>query len=189
MSRFTPTAEQQAALAAFATGGSLVIEAGVGSGKTSTLQLLAASRPSARGLYLAFNKAIQVDAEKRFQRNVTCRTAHSLAYATHGARMRQRLNAPRVPAHQVAAILRQREPIALGEGTVLGVASLAMRTVERFCRSADQSIIARHFHPPDGAAELPGCPRCVNGWSSWLSGHGRTSRPRTGSSSSPTTTT
>ncbi len=159
--RFTPTAEQQSALAAFATGGSLVIEAGAGSGKTSTLQLLAESRPGKRGLYLAYNKAIQTDANKRFPRNVTCRTAHSLAYATHGARMRHRLNAPRVPATRVASILGQREPIALGDGltlTAASVASLAMRAVERFCRSPDASITARHFVPPEGAAGTPGLP-------------------------------
>jgi hypothetical protein len=161
--RFTPTAEQQSALAAFTTGGSLVIEAGAGSGsgKTSTLQLLAASRPGKRGLYLAYNKAIQTDAAKRFPRNVTCRTAHSLAYATHGARMRHRLNAPRVPATRVASILSQREPIALGDGltlTAASIASLAMRAVERFCRSPETSITARHFMPPEGATGTPGLP-------------------------------
>jgi HD domain len=40
--QFTPTGEQQTAPDAFATGGSLVIEAGAGSGKTSTLRLLKA---------------------------------------------------------------------------------------------------------------------------------------------------
>lgn len=39
---FTPTAEQEQALTAFATGRSLVIEAGAGTGKTATLRLLAA---------------------------------------------------------------------------------------------------------------------------------------------------
>ena len=163
--QFTPTAEQQSALAAFATGGSLVIEAGAGSGKTSTLQLLAESRPETRGLYLAYNKAIQTDASKRFPRNVTCRTAHSLAYATHGARMRHRLNAPRVPATRVASILGQREPIPLGDGLTLtasSVASLAMRAVERFCRSPDKSITARHFVPPEGSAGTPGLPALRN---------------------------
>lgn len=161
MNAFTPTDEQQAALDAFTTGGSLVIEAGAGSGKTSTLQLLAASKPSARGLYLAYNKAIQLDAEKRFPRNVVCRTAHSLAYATHGTKMRHRLNAPRVPAVQVARILGQHDPIALDSGKVLtaaSVASLAMRAVERFCRSPETAITSRHFVPPEGAAVAPGLP-------------------------------
>lgn len=67
-----PTQEQQAALDAFATGGSLVIEAGAGSGKTSTLRMLGRSRHST-GLYLAYNKAIQLDAERRFPPNVVVR--------------------------------------------------------------------------------------------------------------------
>lgn len=159
--RFTPTGEQQAALDAFATRGSLVIEAGAGSGKTSTLQLLAEARPSARGLYLAYNKAIQTDAAKRFPRSVVCRTAHSLAYATHGAKMRHRLNSPRVPATRVAAILGQHQPMLLGNDVTLtaaAIASLAMRAVERFCRSPDPTITARHFVPPEGAAGTPGLP-------------------------------
>ena len=40
-----PTEEQQAALAAFATGDDLVIVAGAGTGKTSTLRMLAGSTP------------------------------------------------------------------------------------------------------------------------------------------------
>jgi superfamily I DNA/RNA helicase len=46
----TPTGEQQAAVDAFATGATVVIEAGAGTGKTSTLRLLAAARPQAKGL-------------------------------------------------------------------------------------------------------------------------------------------
>jgi ABC-type transport system involved in cytochrome c biogenesis ATPase subunit len=94
-----PTTEQVRAVDAFRAGGTLVIEAGAGSGKTSTLRMLANAKPAGRGLYLAYNKAIQTDAAASFPANVSCRTAHSLAYATHGAKMRHRLTGPRVPAH------------------------------------------------------------------------------------------
>jgi len=154
-----PTSEQVHAVDAFRAGGTLVIEAGAGSGKTSTLRMLATAKPAGRGLYLAYNKAIQTDAAAAFPANVSCRTAHSLAYATHGAKMRHRLTGPRVPAHQVAAILRQRDPIRLTESTVLApaaVASLALRTVERFCRSGDSEISHKHFVPPEGAETTPG---------------------------------
>jgi superfamily II DNA or RNA helicase len=78
MSTLTPTAEQQAAVDAFTTGGTVVVHAGAGTGKTSTLRLLSAARSTAKGLYLAYNKAIQTEAERSFPRNVDCRTAHSL---------------------------------------------------------------------------------------------------------------
>jgi hypothetical protein len=154
-----PTSEQACAIEAFSAGGTLVIEAGAGSGKTSTLRMLAAAKPAGRGLYLAYNKAIQTDAAASFPANVSCRTAHSLAFATHGAKMRHRLTGPRVPAHQVAAILRHRDPVRLSDSTVLApaaVASLALRTVERFCRSGDPEISHQHFLPPEGAETAAG---------------------------------
>ena len=74
-----PTAEQQAAVEAFATGQNVVITAGAGTGKTSTLRLLA-DRAGRRGLYVAFNKAIAEEARRSFPSTVQARTAHSLAY-------------------------------------------------------------------------------------------------------------
>lgn len=148
---FTPTAEQDAALTAFGTGGSLVIEAGAGSGKTSTLRLLAQARPRQRGLYIAYNKSIQLDAAKSFPANITCKTAHALAYPTHGVPMRHRLNGGRVPGWKAAQIL-QAECRAV-DGTVLSetaIARLAMQAVERFCRSSDTEIDEQHYRTPVG---------------------------------------
>ena len=52
VSRLRPTDEQHAAVTAFASGEDLVIVAGAGTGKTSTLRMLA-DATSRRGLYLA----------------------------------------------------------------------------------------------------------------------------------------
>ncbi len=76
------TAEQQAIIAAT---GPLKINAVAGSGKTSTIIEYAASRPKeARILYLAFNRTVRLEAEKRFAAlglaNVRIETAHSLAF-------------------------------------------------------------------------------------------------------------
>jgi len=57
-----PTPEQQAIGAAFGTGENLVIEAGAGAGKTSTLKMIAQQAGRKRGLYLAFNRSIVDDA-------------------------------------------------------------------------------------------------------------------------------
>jgi hypothetical protein len=78
-----PTDEQRRARDAFAADGDLAVVAGAGTGKTSTLILMAAATRR-RGLYLAFNRATAADAIRRFGANVDCRTAHSLAFAATG---------------------------------------------------------------------------------------------------------
>ena len=87
----TPTSEQQAIIDAYKSGGNLVVEAGAGTGKTSTLRLLAAAAPGRRGIYVAYNRAIADDAKRSFPANVTCATAHSLAFRAVGRRFAHRL--------------------------------------------------------------------------------------------------
>ena len=76
-------------------GESVAVKAFAGTGKTTTLQLLAytmlASRPKWKILYLAFNKSIQTEAEKKFGDNVTCRTTHSMAFSDFGRLYRHKL--------------------------------------------------------------------------------------------------
>ena len=74
-----PTIEQSAAIDAFLSGGSLRINAFAGSGKTSTLQMLAQATAK-RGQYIAFNRAIVADAKARFPSQVNCSTIHGLAF-------------------------------------------------------------------------------------------------------------
>lgn len=76
------TPEQEAIIA---STGNLRINAVAGSGKTTTLIEYAKSRPPAnRILYLAFNRSVKLEAQRKFAeaglRNVTVETAHSLAY-------------------------------------------------------------------------------------------------------------
>jgi UvrD-like helicase family protein len=60
-----PTAEQQVALELFRAGEGLHIDAFAGSGKTTTLQLLAQDT-SRVGHYLAFNRSIATEAKRKF---------------------------------------------------------------------------------------------------------------------------
>lgn len=69
-----PTEEQRRIVASQARG--LVVEAGAGAAKTTTLGLYAGARQRTRILYLAFNKSIQLEAAARMPANVTCRTMH-----------------------------------------------------------------------------------------------------------------
>jgi ATP/maltotriose-dependent transcriptional regulator MalT len=65
--------------------GNIKINAVAGSGKTTTLIEYAKSRkPNSRILYLAFNKSVKLEAQKKFAekglKNVKVETAHSLAF-------------------------------------------------------------------------------------------------------------
>lgn len=64
--------------------GNLKINAVAGSGKTTTIIEYARKRPYSRILYLAFNKSVRIEADKKFAdkgiTNVTVETAHSLAH-------------------------------------------------------------------------------------------------------------
>lgn len=83
------TEEQQAVVASDADF--LKVAAFAGTGKTSTLVEYAKARPNIRMLYAAFNKAVQIEAEQKFPKNVLCLTTHALAFATHGKKYRPKL--------------------------------------------------------------------------------------------------
>lgn len=75
-----PTEEQEAIIQALPIYGLIKVNAFAGTGKTSTLQLLTNHYPQKQFLYLAYNKSIQIEASKKFGRNVLVKTVHSLAY-------------------------------------------------------------------------------------------------------------
>ncbi|HTI10409.1 MAG TPA: 3'-5' exonuclease [Puia sp.] len=65
--------------------GNIKINAVAGSGKTTTLIEYARARPGEKILYLAFNRAVKLEAERKFAEkgvsNVKIETAHSLAFS------------------------------------------------------------------------------------------------------------
>lgn len=115
MTTFAPTAEQLTALESYATGEDLIIEAGAGAGKSSTLRLLAESTPERRGQYLAFNRALVDDARGAFPSHVNVATVHSLAFRALGHRYSHRLNGPRMRSDEIAARL-SIQPIKIRVG-------------------------------------------------------------------------
>jgi hypothetical protein len=149
----TPTAEQQAIVEAYSQAKNLVIEAGAGTGKTSTLRMTAAARPERRATYIAYNRAIADDARRSFPPNVQCATAHSLAFRAVGRQFRHRLNGPRMPARVTAQLLRV-DPLRVSDDVVLTaqqVARLVTDTVARFCYSADPDPHGGHVPALPGA--------------------------------------
>ncbi|GAB2447279.1 UvrD-helicase domain-containing protein [Streptomyces incanus] len=145
---FIPTDEQAAALETFQSGDHLAIQAGAGTGKTSTLAFLGEQMPGRRGRYLAFNRAIALDAAARFPATVQCRTAHSLAYAALGHRYRSRLNGPRKPGWRIGQDLGINTPVRISEIDLMPatLSNAVLRTVTRFCQSADTELA--HHHVP-----------------------------------------
>ncbi|MET8134093.1 UvrD-helicase domain-containing protein [Streptomyces sp. NPDC005251] len=140
-----PTDEQQAAADAFHAGQHLALQAGAGTGKTTTLAELARATRR-RGRYLAYNRAIAQDARTRFPPTVSCKTAHALAYAAVGHRYTRRLNSPRRPAWQMGHALGITKAIRIGERELSQktLSNAALRTVARFCHTADTAVTRHH---------------------------------------------
>lgn len=85
----TPT-EEQAAIRD-AKGRIVRINARAGTGKTTTLQLVAAAYPRQRILYLVFNRQAREEARRTFPRHVDAQTVHALAFRHEGHRWKDSL--------------------------------------------------------------------------------------------------
>jgi hypothetical protein len=145
--RFSPTDEQQQAIDQFKTGGSLKINAYAGTGKTSTLELLAHSTTK-RGQYIAFNRSIVNDAKEKFPPWVTCSTSHQLAFKAtpSGYKSNSDKMTKRMSANQLAELLKLRhwkidnqhalQPRSQGY--------LVLETLRRFMQSADRDLGPHH---------------------------------------------
>lgn len=147
-----PTDEQMAARDMFVAGQELALVAGAGTGKTSTLVLMAGATRR-RGLYVAFNKAIADEARSRFGANVDCRTAHSLAHKAVGRAYQTRLSASaRIPSNETARLLGIHKVLSVSSRPILPghQARLVMGMIRRFCYSTDRQVMARHLEPVNG---------------------------------------
>lgn len=70
----------------------IVVFAYAGTGKTTTLISFAKNRPHEKMLYLAYNRGIRDEAEKKFpKRNVDCLTNHQLAWPSFGVKYSHKL--------------------------------------------------------------------------------------------------
>ncbi|RUX25825.1 DNA helicase [Mesorhizobium sp. M7A.F.Ca.US.011.01.1.1] len=143
-----PTAEQEQAIDAFLSGGSLRINAYAGTGKTSTLQFLAHGTRS-RGQYIAFNKAIVGDAREKFPSTVDCSTTHSLALKSLHSDYKKTKDkfAGKVSAKQLAEILELKKAWRVDRDHSLQPVSqayLIQQTLRRFAQSGDEEISDAH---------------------------------------------
>jgi hypothetical protein len=161
-----PTDEQEEAIEAFLTGENLAIEAGAGTGKTSTLVMLSRHAEGAKGQYLAFNRSLVEESAGKFPEWVRSNTAHSVAFkaimAPSRALQARLNNSQRIPQRVVAENLRL-EPLAvvdfMGRLKVLApgyLAGITTKAVTHFCQSADREIEAHHFPFIDGLDPMLG---------------------------------
>lgn len=161
VSKDKPTAEQQKILdAAVKAPPVLVIEAGAGTGKTSSLRMLA-DVLKGNGQYTAFNSALVGESKEKFQgTRVSANTTHSLAFRSEGKRFSKRLNGGRVRSDQVAVMLGLKSfKVSMGgEGNdakekTLSASYLAgqvLGAIKRYCQSAEQEVELNHFRYIDG---------------------------------------
>ncbi|MEX6150779.1 3'-5' exonuclease [Providencia hangzhouensis] len=128
------TDEQQRIIDYKAEPGSMVcVQAYAGSGKTFTLKVYADTHKDKKMLYLVFNKSIREEAEKKFPKNVECKTSHALA----AARFKHY-------RHKTKLNIQVKEYRDLMEEEDWRVVKLAINGLSHFMNSADYEINTTH---------------------------------------------
>jgi F-box protein 18 (helicase) len=123
------TDEQDAVV--FSNESVLAINAGAGTGKTSTLIEYANYRERTRFLYLAFNRAIADEAQRKFGKNVVAKTSHSLAFGRVGRDYANKLGNPRARDVQELLLGQMRLPVS-GNADEYVFAQAALNRVRDF---------------------------------------------------------
>ncbi|HAX5097587.1 TPA: ATP-dependent helicase, partial [Escherichia coli] len=136
----TPTDEQSAII--HWQGQKLVVNAFAGTGKTSTLVQYALANPDSRMLYLAYNRSVRDEAERKFPFNVECKTSHQLAWSRFGRHYQNRLVAS-LRITDVARKLNTRHWLLV---------RLALSSLNQFLCSADKEPGPQHLPDEDARA-------------------------------------
>uniref|UniRef100_A0A224YT28 F-box protein helicase 18 n=1 Tax=Rhipicephalus zambeziensis TaxID=60191 RepID=A0A224YT28_9ACAR len=119
-----------------------------GTGKTSTLVEYARLRPAAKFLCIVYNRSVCEIAKQTFPGNVTCSTAHSLAFRAVGFQYKAKLSA-KVRVLDVSKLVSAPSSTRMPR---LRFAKLVLSSVENFLASADPQITVAHV--PDHAVAL-----------------------------------
>lgn len=151
-----PTDEQQQAIDTAWSGSSFKIGAFAGTGKTSTLVYIGdalKNRPYGYRdcMYLAFNKAIAEESQRKFSNNVKCRTFHSLAFRGTPKHITQKVNGQRLLPHELQKMMSLRNWETRNQqgkfeySSPYEQAMILNRGLECFCRSSSTEISHRHI--------------------------------------------
>lgn len=133
------TAEQESHINTIIKGENHAIQAPPGSGKTFLLLALARKMPG-KGLSVSFNRLLSIEASKKFNSAVTCKTGHALAYGAVGYKYKHRLK--KLTGKHLA------DTQDIGEWQLFNSPSnkgyLILSTIKNFCYSADKEISWKH---------------------------------------------
>lgn len=142
----SPTEEQQAVIDAVGAGKNLVVQAGAGTGKTSTLQMVGERLTGKKVIYVAYNRVTMLEAKARFPGNVQCSTSFSLARSVLVTYKHRLDDNQRQRGEDQARLLGINTGIEMGEKILFprDLARIAVETVTQYCRSADTDITAAH---------------------------------------------
>lgn len=146
-----PTAEQAQILQT--TVPVMKIQAGAGTGKSTTLEMYA-DNYKVKAYYIAFNKSIADEAAAKFPKNVICKTSHSIAFGAVGrvyGNIPQKLQGSIRPFHVESLLFRTHKDMPqslhnLYSGRVL-------EAVNRFLVSDSMDILPTHVFVSDAPAE------------------------------------
>lgn len=148
-----PTEEQIKIKEAFKSSRVLKVNAVAGSGKSTTLKMLAEDNEKS-SLYICFNKVIAEEAREKFPDHVECRTTHSLAFGTHGKVLFHKLSRPKGRYVNVAGTSTEIAKLyKIDEFTCdnpedpimpATIASFVRQTVNRYQNSADEELSKNH---------------------------------------------
>ncbi|MGW4490460.1 AAA family ATPase [Streptomyces sp. NPDC004376] len=157
--KYPPTAQQQAIIDAAVEGKHVAVQALAGTGKTSTLVMIAAQMLERRIGYIAFNRSIAEEAGRKFGRNVTARTSHSFALQDlrntpyrHKVSIAGSRNSGARRPKDVAAALGITAELRVGDrdGNLQRVgpediAKIVMGALRRYRQSADLELGRQHL--------------------------------------------
>jgi F-box protein, helicase, 18 len=135
----TRQTEEQSLIIDAPLDGTTRVIAYAGTGKTWTLVEFAKKHPQMRGLYVAFNKAIQEEGKRKFPKSVSCKTSHAIAYRAYGHQY----------SHKLSGDLRLTVIISLlGLPQDYPLAILIRNTINGYC-SSDLVVFPQTAIAPD----------------------------------------
>lgn len=149
-----PTPQQQEIIDAVTDGDDVAVVARAGTGKTSTLKMVArALPPNTKIMYLAFNRSVAASARRdraagEFPRSMEARTANSLAMASTPEELKAKLKLPRQNNETRARLLGITGDLTLSPGQVISPenqARLVIGTINKWALSDDAEMAPDHM--------------------------------------------
>lgn len=167
---FMPTEEQRTILDAILSGDDVVVEALAGTGKTSTLLLAGKrkkkERPTERGVYIAFNKSAQLEAERKFAdaglTNIEVVTNDAIAYRWAPKEVKEKMKRLS-KTNPLAYYKKFAEAFGITEFEGKGGETVSLfeatkffkDVVNKFMISADDEIGQQHFDAAGWSGDVP----------------------------------